>query len=394
MPTSPHMAHVLTARRTPFAPVHGLLSGWHPVDLLAHAMAITVDDADISTTEVTHVLVGCAHPVGAQSANLGRAALLAAGWPEHIPATTIERGAGSSHRALQLAAQAVSAGTAELVVAAGVEVMSLVPPGAPGLNRQYGAVWGSAPARRYEGAGGLVPTGVAGDRLAAADALGRETQDREAARCRRLADTVDHPPWLVVTPTRCNDRDRPRAEVRVLAEDEAAPVPPECPSPLHDDEGTVAATNIAPAADGAAVAVLASDGWVRSHDRRPVASIVATAEAAVDPVTMFGAAPAALDRALAQVGLHRDRIELVELDAPHAAAALHLARVLELDDAGHNRTGGGLGRGRPLGAIGIGMLAEMVGWTAHTGARPGMAALLDESDDGSGTATIVAPFAT
>ncbi|MGI9600345.1 MAG: hypothetical protein ACR2QE_00550 [Acidimicrobiales bacterium] len=389
MPT-PAAAHVIAARRTPFGVVHGLLSGWHPVDLLAHTLTITCDDAGIDPADVDAMLVGCAHPVGAQAANVGRAAILSAGWPEAIPATTIERGASSSHRALQLAAHTVTAGGADVVIAAGVEVMSLVPAGAVGLNRQYGPIWGNGPAGRYAAAGGLVPPGVAGDRLALADGYGRAVLDDEAARCRLLAATVDHPPWLVVAPTRLNDRDQPRAALTVMVDDEAptSPIEEDC-APLHDNEGQVAASNLAPAADGAAVAVLASDRWLARTGREAHYSVVSSAETAVDPVTMFGAGVAAARQALGRADIAPTDLHSVELDAPHSAAALHAVSALGVDPDRTNRSGGSLGRGRPLGAVGVGMLAETIGWDQHHQLEPTTALLVDEADDGTGAATVL-----
>ena len=392
MPIPAGIAHLVTARRTPFGAVHGLLSGWHPVDLLAHTMRVTLDDAGVSAEDVSTVLVGCAHPVGAQSFNIGRAAVLTAGWPDRIPATTVERGSGSSQRALHFAAHAIRAGALDLAVVAGVEVMSLVPAGAPALNRQYGPIWGQGPADRYANAGGLIPAGVAGDRLASRNGIDRAMQDDEAARSRDRASSTEHPPWLVVTPTRLNDRDQPRAALTVMLDDEAPGAEPaaDC-APLHDDGGTVAATNIAPPADGASVAVLASTRWVTEQRRSAPMVIVGCAEGAVDPVTMFGAGPAAARGALDQAGLVVTDLVAVELDAPHAAAALQLRTDLGVDPAIVNRTGGGLGRGRPLGAVGVGMMAEVVGLMTHRHEETGPVLMVDENDDGTATATVLAP---
>jgi len=380
---------VVAARRTPFGAVHGLLSGWHPVDLLAHTLSVTLDDAGLTGGDVDAVLVGCAHPVGAQSANVARAAVLAAGWPDTIPATTVERGAGSSHRALQLASHTIAAGAADVVVVGGVEVMSLVPAGAPGLNRQYGAIWGAGPAGRYAAEGGLVPSGVAGDRLAAGAGIDRAEQDAEAARGRDRATAAGHLPWLVMTPVNCNDRDRPRAALAVMVDDE---IPPQAvdddQAPMHDDEGTVAASNIAPAADGAAVAVLASTTWLSERGRSAPSCMRGGAEAATSPVTVFGAGPDAARRALEQAGVAVGELVGAELDGPHAAAVLHLRRAIGLDEEIANRVGGSLGRGRPLGAVGVAMLADGLG---PTSVQPGPVLLVDESDDGTATATVVGP---
>lgn len=382
--SAPAPVHILAARRTPFGRVHGLLSGWHPVDLLAHALTVTMEDADIDPAAIDVALVGCAHPVGAQAANVGRAAVLAAGWPETLPTTTVERDAGSSQRALQLAAHTIAAGGADLAIVAGVEVMSLVPDGAPALNRQYGAVWGSGPARRYEAVGGLVPPGVAGDRLADDRGWTRAELDAEAAASRARAPS--EPPWLVVTPTLVNDREQPRPALTVLIEDEALVLPDEAP-PLHDPDGVVAATNVAPAGDGAGVVILASEDFVRTHDEDPVARILASAETGHDPVAVFGGGDRALATALAQAGLGADALTALEADGPHAAAVRRLIEASGVDPARGNRTGGGLARGRPLGAVGVAMVADVVG--ACTSDGPGFAAVVDEGADGTATATVI-----
>ena len=123
-------AVIVDAVRTPLGKRNGKLSGWHPADLAATTLNALVERNGIEPGEVNDVIMGCVMQVGGQAGNIGRAAVLAAGWPESVPATSIDRQCGSSQQSAHFAAQGVIAGAYDVVVAAGVEVMSLVPMGA------------------------------------------------------------------------------------------------------------------------------------------------------------------------------------------------------------------------------------------------------------------------
>ncbi|NNE74421.1 MAG: hypothetical protein HKN26_12210 [Acidimicrobiales bacterium] len=350
---------VTTFARTPFARVHGALSGYHPAELLS--LALTGLALEVPPT--TNVLVGCAQPVGAQGSNVGRAATLLAGW-NSTGAAGIAAGANSSHQALHLAVS-----SANTTVVAGVELMSLVPDGASDLSRNYGPGWGPAK-EQFAERGGLVPFGVASDRVAEAHGLSRSELDVFAAQQRS---TVAGPPPMPVT-ERTDDREATPAGGAERDADDLAAVPIEAP-PLHDDEGTTAATNITPAADGAVALV------VEPHPGdTPLARIVHTATHAGDPLAALDAPGVALRAALQTAGWSATDLARIEYDAPSAAAALVLQH-----QCGVPVHTSAFARGRPTGASALAALGHL----ATTLAPGDVGALLTVSTDGTAAVTLL-----
>ncbi|MSZ23931.1 MAG: steroid 3-ketoacyl-CoA thiolase, partial [Actinobacteria bacterium] len=158
-------AVIVDVVRTPGGKRNGSLSGWHPADLAGEVLSTLVERNDLDPALVEDVLMGCVSQVGAQSLNIGRNAALAAGFPETVPATTIDRQCGSSQQAAAFAAQGVMAGVHDIVIAAGVEVMSLVPMGAS-FGQGVGFPFGPRVDARYKDAGGLIPQGLSAELIA------------------------------------------------------------------------------------------------------------------------------------------------------------------------------------------------------------------------------------
>src|ERR1700746_2588558 len=159
-------AVIVDAVRTAGGKRHGRLSGWHPVDLAAETLKALVERNDLDPALIEDVIRGCVMQVAAQAVNVGRNAVLAAGFPESVPATTVDRQCGSSQQSLHFAAQGVMSGTYDVAIAAGIEVMSLVPMGAS-VGQGVGVPFGPTVARRYEPVGGLVPQGISAEMIAA-----------------------------------------------------------------------------------------------------------------------------------------------------------------------------------------------------------------------------------
>ena len=176
---------ILAAVRSPFAVADGALAGWHPVDLAAEIAAVAVERAAVDPATIDAVWVGCDEPVGAQGANVARALVLAAGWPETIVGTVVEA-AHQRMSALAAACDAISAGRVGTAVVIGMSSASIVQPGASALGRTYGRPWGEGPAARYADVGGLVPPIVAADRAAAQYGIDRAAHDAFGSRsCER-----------------------------------------------------------------------------------------------------------------------------------------------------------------------------------------------------------------
>src|SRR6187200_2546053 len=150
-------AVIVDAVRTAGGKRNGKLSGWHPADLASEVLSALVQRNDIDPALVVDVIMGCVMQVGAQGVNVGRNAVLAAGFPESVPSTTIDRQCGSSQQSAHFAAQGVIAGAYDVVIAAGVEVMTQVPMGASFADGKYGMPFGPKVGMRYAEIGGLVP---------------------------------------------------------------------------------------------------------------------------------------------------------------------------------------------------------------------------------------------
>src|SRR5436190_6070697 len=179
-------AVIVDAIRTAGGKRNGKLSGWHPADLAGEVLKALVDRNGIDPAIVEDVIMGCVMQVGSQGLNIGRNAVLAAGFPESVPATSIDRQCGSSQQSAHFAAQGVMAGAYDVVVAAGVEVMSTTPMGA---SVTPGSIpFGPKMIERYAAAGGLVPQGISAEMIADKWGLSREDLDAYGARSQRLAE--------------------------------------------------------------------------------------------------------------------------------------------------------------------------------------------------------------
>src|SRR3954449_13037273 len=149
-------AVIVDAIRTPGGKRNGKLSGWHPADLAGEVLKALVERNDLDPAVIDDVIMGCVMQVGAQSLNIGRNAVLAAGFPESVPSTTIDRQCCSSQQSAHFAAQGVMAGAYDIVIAAGVEIMSVVPMGASAMVKDVGFPFGDVMGQRYADVGGLV----------------------------------------------------------------------------------------------------------------------------------------------------------------------------------------------------------------------------------------------
>jgi acetyl-CoA acetyltransferase family protein len=390
-------AVIVGAARTPFGERGGGLATWHPVDLAAHTLTALVARVGVEGNVVDEVLMGCVTQIGEQALNLGRSAVLAAGWPEAVAATTIDAGCASSHQALHLAANAVRSGAAEVVIAAGVEVMSRVPLGANGADARFGLPFGApdgALATRLSATGGLVSPGLAADLLANEHLFEREHLDAYALRSRARALAA---------------RDDGRAAAVVLSlpdlparrRSSGAPVVDECVHPTTTAElaaltpifrpesegGRTTAGNMAPIADGAAAVCVMSASRAAALGVTPYARIIAGTALGGDPRLMHAAASSATRRVLAQAGLALDDIDRFEVHEGYAAAVLAWHRELDVDIERVNVNGGAIAYGHPLGASGAGLVAALVHELDRVNGRYGVVAMA--ATGGLGTATII-----
>lgn len=337
-------ALVLDAVRTPLGRHDGGLSTWHPADLAAAVLAALVTRTGIDPGVVDDVVLGCAMPVGSQGFNVARNAVLAAGWPDHVPGGTIDRQGVSSLSAVAAAARAVASGACDVVVAGGVEVMSTTPPGAtlvPGAQP-----FGPAMAHRYRERGGLIPPGVAAE----AFGFARPELDAFALRSHEAAVAAPADPGMVpVGGVRADELPRPGLTLAELAEARPSFVP----------GGTVTAANSAPMADGAAAVLVVAEHVAASLSVAPLARVAAVAEVGVDPLAMLTGAVPATEQVLAAAGVRADDVERFEVGEPYAAVPLAWIAALGVDAGRVNPAGGGIARGEPTGATGARLLVTL-----------------------------------
>ncbi|MGH9156322.1 MAG: thiolase family protein [Acidimicrobiales bacterium] len=382
-------AVLVDAVRTPIGRRHGALAGWHPVDLAAEMLSALVSRHDLDPGLVDDVIVGCVMQVGEQAMNIGRSAVLAAGFPESVPAVTVDRQCGSSQQALHFAAQGVMAGAYDVVVAAGVESMSRV---AMGSSMQVaGMPFGPAVFQRYADQGGLVPQGISAELIATRwglsrgdlDAYGAESQQRAqaatsagrftreivavAARDERGRDTgemVGHDEGL-----------RPGTTVETLAS----------LKPAFRADGVVTAGNSSQISDGAAAVLVMSEERCGALGLVPRARVVGLALAAVDPVTMLTAPVPATARVLERAKLTLDDMDVMEVNEAFASVVLAWARELHPDMARVNVNGGAIALGHPLGASGARLAATLLCELERTGGRYGLQVMCEGGGQANAT---------
>lgn len=345
--------YVVEAVRTPLAPRGGKLSGWHPADLAAGLLVALAERTGLDPEAVDDVVLGCAMPVGSQGFNVARNAVLAAGWPVTVPGGTLDR-QGASGLA------AVAAARGDVVVAGGVEVMSTTPQGAtlvPGATP-----FGPAMVERFRGEGGLVPAPAAAERLAAELGLGRADLDAVAVRSHARAAAAAPGPELVRTAVKVLDRDKGDVVATgtdLDADDRADPGDLAALRPAFDPGGSITAGNSAPAADGAAAFLLATDTGLARLGAEPLARIRSVAVRGVDPITMLDCAPATA-AALARAGVDAAALARAEVAEPFASVLVAWQRAVPVDPARVNPEGGGIALGEPTGATGARLLATLV----------------------------------
>jgi acetyl-CoA acetyltransferase family protein len=341
---------------------------------------------------VDDVIMGCVSQVGEQAFNVGRNAVLAAGWPESVPATTIDRQCGSSQQALHFAAQGVMAGAYDVVVASGVEVMSRVTMGSS-IGKDVGWPFGPRVTARYEPVGGLVNQGIGAEMIADQWGISRGELDefsveshRRAARATaegrfdreivavHVRDDEGHDTDELVT---SDEGIRPDSSVETLAK----------LKPAYKEGGKVTAGNASQITDGASAVLIMSEERARELGYRPRARFHAFAVAGVDPVTMLTGPIPATAKVLERAGLTLDDIDLIEINEAFASVVLAWQRELKVDLEKVNVNGGAIALGHPLGASGAKLCATLLNELERTDGRYGLLTMCEGG--GLANATII-----
>jgi acetyl-CoA acyltransferase len=376
---------VVGAVRTPVGRRNGALAGIHAVDLGAVALRALVERSGVDPGLVDDVIMGCVSQVGEQSANVARNVWLAAGLPEEVPATTIDRQCGSSQQAVQFAAQGIMAGGYQLVVAGGVEHMTRVPMGSSMSGP--GVPFGPTMHDRYQGR--LVPQGISAELITDKWGLTREEQDEFALRSHRRAaaaqDAGHFDRQLVPvevpgagegpgSPGSGTGADGGSAWVR---RDEGVRRDTSMEKlaglkPAFRPDGQVTAGNSSQISDGAAALLLASRATAERLGLRPMARFAGFALAGVDPVLMLTGVIPATERVLRQTGLGMDDLDVIEINEAFASVVLSWGREVKPNWERVNPNGGAIALGHPLGASGARIMTDLVAELERGGGRYGL----------------------
>jgi acetyl-CoA acyltransferase len=391
-------AVIVDAVRTPGGKRNGKLSGWHPADLAAECLKALAERNNLDPALVDDVIMGCVMQVGAQALNIGRNAVLGAGWPEEVPATTVDRQCGSSQQSAHFAAQGVIAGAYDIVVAAGVEVMSLVPMGASAMVKDVGFPFGDAMGLRYADKGGLVPQGISAELIADKWNLSREELDAFGAQSQQRAERATKEGRFEneIVPVKAKPRDKETGEI--IASDEMVTadegIRPGTTvetlaklKPAFKPDGKVTAGNSSQITDGASAALIMSEEKAKELKLTPRAKFHTFALAGVDPITMLTGPIPATHKALEKSGLSMDDIDLTEINEAFASVVLAWEKELEPDMEKVNVNGGAIALGHPLGCSGTKLLATLLNELERTGGRYGLQTMCEGG--GMANATII-----
>ena len=374
---APVPAYIVDAVRSPIGRRNGSLAGVRADDLAAAVMNGLVARVDLDPAAVEDVQMGCVTQVGEQALNVGRAAVLVAGWPETVAASTVDRQCGSSLQAAFNAAAAIGAGHLDVVVAAGVESMSRVPMGSnlgeagfAGLNEKIAERWP------------IVPQGISAEAIASEWGLDREALDEVSYEShRRAIRAIDEGRFeREIVPVEVAAAgaavlfavdEAPRRETSL---EKLAALPP-----AFTTDGVVTAGNSSSIVDGAAAMLLASEEAIGAHGLEPRGRFVSFGLSGVDPYRMLHGNPEACARALAKAGLGWDDVAVIEVNEAFASVVLQFLAdtgLRERWDAGDvNPNGGGISLGHPLGATGARITATLLAELERRGERYGIATM-------------------
>jgi len=369
----------------------GKLSNWHPADLAAEVLKALVERNSLDPALVDDVIMGCVMQVGEQALNIGRNAVLAAGFPESVPATSVDRQCGSSQQSAHFAAQGVMAGAYDIVIAAGVEVMSRVPMGASlGVA---GMPFGPAVGARYAAVGGLVPQGISAELIADKWGLSRDDLDafaaqshQRAARAReegRFANEIipvnvkDAAGNLTDEVFDYDDGIRPDSTSETLAK----------LKPAFKADGKVTAGNSSQITDGASAVLIMSEEKAASLGLVARARFHTFALAGVDPVTMLTGPIPSTTKVLERSGLSIGDIDLFEVNEAFASVVLAWEKEHNPDMSKVNVNGGAIALGHPLGGSGTKLMGTLLNELERTGGRYGLQTMCEGG--GLANATII-----
>jgi len=383
-----HSAVIVDAVRTPAGKNGGKLKDWHPAALGAHVLQALAARNPIALETIDDVIFGCVMQVGPQALNVARNAVLTAGWPEAVPATTVDRQCGSSQQAIHFAAQGVMSGAYDVVVAGGVEVMSQVPLGAS-LIREMGFPFPPGMLARYAETG-LPHQGIGAEMIAdewgfsradldAFGALSQQRAERATAEGRFEREIVAVPIDAEggAESMSVDEGIRPGTTAEKLAN----------LKPAFKEGGKLTAGNSSQIADGAAALLIMNEEKAKALGLRPRARFHAFALAGTDPVTMLKGPIPATRKILEKTGLAIGEIDLFEVNEAFASVVLAWQKETGADLNRVNVNGGAIALGHPLGASGAKLMSTLLCELERTEGRYGLQLMCEGG--GLANATII-----
>ncbi len=386
-------AVIIDAVRTPGGKRNGKLRNWHAADLASEPLKALVERNDLDPALVDDVIMGCVMQVAEQSLNVGRNAVLAAGFPESVPATTLDRQCGSSQQALHFGAQGVIAGAYDVVIGGGVEVMSRTPMGAS-VVRDLGYPFGPRMMARYAERGGLVSQGEGAELIAEQWGITREDMDEFSVRSHQRAAqaTAEGRFERELLPVAIKDDDRNDTDELITADegirpDSSVETLANLKPAFRPDNGMVTAGNSSQITDGASGVLVMSDTKAAELGLTPRARFHAFAVAGSDPITMLTGPIPATKMALERGGLTMDDIDVIEINEAFASVPIAWAKELDVDLERVNVNGGAIALGHPLGASGAKLMATLLNELERTNGRYGLLTMCEGG--GMANATII-----
>ncbi|WP_282847624.1 acetyl-CoA C-acetyltransferase [Microbacterium oxydans] len=374
-------AYIVDAVRSPVGRRGGSLAEVHPVDLGAHSLRALVDRTGIDPGAVDDVILGVIDAIGGQSGNVARTALLAAGFPEHVPGVTIDRQCGSSQQAVHFAAQAVMSGTSDLVIAGGLQNMSQVPlTAAATVGESYGFTtpYAQSPAwtDRY---GDQEISQFAGAELIAEKwDISREEMERFALESHRRAALAQDEGRFIREIAPLNGLDHDEGVRRDTTMERMAGL-----APLREG-GRITAAVSSQISDASSAVLIASERAVRDHGLAPRARIHQMTVRGDSPILMLTAPIPATKLALERAGMRVSDIDLFEVNEAFAPVVLAWMRELDAPHEKVNVNGGAIALGHPIGATGTRLMTTMLNELERTGGRYGLQAMCE----GGGVANV------
>jgi acetyl-CoA acyltransferase len=383
-------AVIVGAVRTPIGKgkPSGALYGVHPVDLLAHSLRALVERTGVDAGSIDDVIAGAVTQIGDQGVNIARNAVLGAGFPETVPATTVDRQCGSSQQAISFAAQGVISGAYDIVVAAGVESMSRVPMGSsvlPGTNPFGGDV-----ALRYPD--GLIPQGISAELIAAKWGLSRLQLDEFSASSHEKAahatkDGLFDNELAPIAGLGTDEIIRPGTTVETLSGLKPAFYNEAMKARFPQINWEVTPGNSSPLSDGSAAVLITTTETATRLGLRPLARIHTTTVVGDDPIYMLTGIIPATAKVLKRAGLTLADIDLFEVNEAFAPVVLAWALETGTEPAKLNVNGGAIAIGHPLGASGARIMTTLVNALEQRGARYGLQTMCEGG--GMANATII-----